>query len=135
MTAVEATAGTGGSRPTARAAAPWLAFGAIALAGLVLPLVIARHYGALGAARGDDWSYLVTLFRWVDTGRLEFNNWVSMSLLGQLLLAAPVAAAPAVAITIGCRVGPRAASGFSGAEASFRRASTAAESSADRLIG
>jgi hypothetical protein len=100
VTAVEATAGTGGSRPTARAAAPWLAFGAIALAGLVLPLVIARHYGALGAARGDDWSYLVTLFRWVDTGRLEFNNWVSMSLLGQLLLAAPVAAAKGHAIAI-----------------------------------
>jgi hypothetical protein len=68
--------------------------------GLVLPLVVARHYGALGAARGDDWSYLVTLFRWVDTGRLEFNNWVSMSLLGQLLLAAPVAVARGHAITL-----------------------------------
>lgn len=100
MTAVEATAGTGGSRPAARAAAPWLALGAIALAGLVLPLVVARHYGALGAARGDDWSYLVTLFRWVDTGRLEFNNWVSMSLLGQLVLAAPIAASRGHAITI-----------------------------------
>lgn len=99
MTAAEATAGTGRSRSIPRAA-PGLALAAIALVGLVLPLVIARHYGALGAARGDDWSYLVTLFRWVDTGRLEFNNWVSMSLLGQLLLAAPIAVARGHAIAL-----------------------------------
>ncbi|AKL74370.1 Dolichyl-phosphate-mannose-protein mannosyltransferase [Actinobacteria bacterium IMCC26256] len=60
--------------------------------GFVIPMWIARSQGALGAARGDDWSYLVTLFRWVDTGRIEFNNWVSMSLLGQLWIAAPIAA-------------------------------------------
>ncbi|MEN9593656.1 MAG: hypothetical protein RLY23_139 [Actinomycetota bacterium] len=61
---------------------------------------IARSQGALGVARGDDWSYLVTLFRWVDTGRMEFNNWVSMSLLGQLWIAAPIAAIWGHAITI-----------------------------------
>lgn len=61
--------------------------------GAVVPWVIAQRTGALGVARGDDWSYLRTLFHWVDTGRLSFNNWVSMTLLGQLVAAAPVAAA------------------------------------------
>ncbi len=58
--------------------------------GVVIPLVIARHYGASGIPRGDDWSYLRALFHWVDTGRFDFNNFVSMTLLGQLVLAAPV---------------------------------------------
>ncbi|MEY3361132.1 MAG: hypothetical protein RL531_851 [Actinomycetota bacterium] len=99
MTAAEATAGTRRVRSNPRVAGG-LALGALALVGLVLPLVIARHHGALGAARGDDWSYLVTLFRWVDTGRLEFNNWVSMSLLGQLVLAAPIAVSRGHAIAL-----------------------------------
>ena len=64
----------------------------LAAVGLVLPLAIASHYGALGVPRSDDWSYLVTLFRWVDTGHLGFNHWVSMTLLGQLVLATPVVA-------------------------------------------
>lgn len=73
--------------------------GVIAI-GLILPLWIARSHGALGVARGDDWSYLVTLFRWVDTGRMEFNNWVSMSLVGQLWIAAPIAMIWGHALTI-----------------------------------
>jgi hypothetical protein len=53
--------------------------------------VVAAHYGALSIPRSDDWSYLLTLFRLVDHGVLGFNNWVSMTLVGQLALAAPVA--------------------------------------------
>ncbi len=68
-----------------------LALAVVGAIGVVLPVVVARRYGALGVPRGDDWSYLRTLFRWVDSGELDFNNWVSMSLLGQLVLAAPVA--------------------------------------------
>jgi hypothetical protein len=68
------------------------AVAAVAAAGLVLPLAVARAYGALGIVRNDDWSYLLTLFNWVDHGRLDFNNWVSMTLLTQLVLAAPIAA-------------------------------------------
>ncbi len=60
--------------------------------GLVLPLLVAQRAHALGVPRSDDWSYLVTLFRWMDTGRLEFNGWVSMTLVGQLVLTAPVVA-------------------------------------------
>lgn len=69
----------------------WGAVVAIALLGLALPLVIAAHYHAFGIPRSDDWSYLVTEFRWIDTGTLSFNHWVSMSLVGQLVLGAPIA--------------------------------------------
>ncbi len=64
---------------------------ALAVITLAIPLIVARHHGAYGAVRGDDWSYLRTLFHWVDTGQLDFNNWVSMTLIGQLVVAAPVA--------------------------------------------
>src|SRR4051794_14166443 len=65
--------------------------GLLLVLGFALPLLIARHYHALGVPRGDDWSYLRTLFHWVDTGHLNFNNWVTMTLVGQLVLAAPIA--------------------------------------------
>ncbi len=71
-----------------RTAAPIALVVAVAF---VLPLTIAQHYHALGVPRGDDWSYLRTLYHWVDTGHLNFNNWVSMTLVGQLVLAAPIA--------------------------------------------
>ncbi len=64
---------------------------AIVVVGLAIPIAIAAHYHALGVPRSDDWSYLVTEFRWVRTGRLSFNHWVSMSLVGQLVLGAPIA--------------------------------------------
>lgn len=62
----------------------------LGLVSFVLPLLTARQYGALGIPRGDDWSYLQTLFRWVDHGRLDGNHWVSMTLLGQLGAAVPI---------------------------------------------
>lgn len=63
----------------------------LTLVGGVLPVLVAHRAGALGIPRSDDWSYLTTLFRWVDGGGLRFNGWVSMTLLGQVVLAAPVA--------------------------------------------
>ena len=36
-----------------------------------VPVFVSAHYGALGIPRSDDWSYLLTLFRWVDTGQLS----------------------------------------------------------------
>ncbi|MEP6626126.1 MAG: hypothetical protein ABJC79_16890 [Acidimicrobiia bacterium] len=60
--------------------------------GVVIPLVVASHYGALDIPRSDDWSYLVTLFRWIDHGRLGFNDRVSMTLIGQLVVTAPIVA-------------------------------------------
>lgn len=60
------------------------------LIGCVVPLVIARQHGALNIPRSDDWSYLRTLFRWSETGRWDFNGWVSMTLVGQIVLTRPV---------------------------------------------
>lgn len=62
----------------------------LAVLAVALPVAVADHYGALGIPRSDDWSYLLTLFRWVETGELSFNGWVSMTLVGQVLIAAPV---------------------------------------------
>ena len=73
---------------------PWLipSLCALAIIAVPVPLLMASNYGALGIPRGDDWSYLVTLFRLVETGSLSFNHWVSMSLVGQLVIAAPIVA-------------------------------------------
>jgi hypothetical protein len=68
-----------------------VAVAAVVVGGALVPLLAAWHYGTFGAARGDDWSYLRALFHWVDAGHLDFNNWVSMTLLGQLVLTAPLA--------------------------------------------
>lgn len=59
--------------------------------GAVVPLAIAWRGGAISIPRSDDWSYLTTLFRWTDGRGLDFNRWVSMTLVGQLVIAAPVA--------------------------------------------
>lgn len=72
----------------------WLGASAVLLVlGAVVPLAIAWRSGALSIPRSDDWSYLTTVFRWTEGGGLDFNRWVSMTLVGQLLLAAPVALA------------------------------------------
>jgi hypothetical protein len=47
--------------------------------------------GALGLARNDDWSYADLLWRWQESGDLRLAGWESMTLVGQLLLAWPVA--------------------------------------------
>jgi hypothetical protein len=67
------------------------AYLALFLVAVVVPCVIASHYGALNIPRSDDWSYLLSLFRWLDEGHIGFNNWVSMTLVGQLVITAPVA--------------------------------------------
>ena len=66
------------------------AVGLVTVTGAVLPLLLAHHFGALGIARGDDWSYLRTLLHWSETGTVNFNHWVSMTLVGQLALARPM---------------------------------------------
>ncbi len=68
----------------------WIA--AFVVVGVVVPLVLTAGAGALDVPRSDDWSYLRTLFAWDRTGRFDFNDWVSMTLVGQLALARPVVA-------------------------------------------
>ena len=62
----------------------------VGLVSLVIPILVARHYGALGIPRGDDWSYLQTLFRFADHGHLDGNHWVSMTLVGQVGASLPI---------------------------------------------
>jgi hypothetical protein len=77
-------------RRVTRVAASLLVLAAI---GVVVPVLLAHRYGALDIPRSDGWSYTRTLFVWYDTGRWDFNNWVSMTLVGQVFLAVPVLAA------------------------------------------
>ncbi|HEX4776373.1 MAG TPA: hypothetical protein VFW74_06350 [Acidimicrobiia bacterium] len=74
----------------ASTAVVWTALGLAVLA-VAAPLLIASHYGALGIPRSDDWSYLLVQFRFVDHGTIRLNDWVSMTLVGQVVLGAPVA--------------------------------------------
>ena len=78
---------------------PALALVLTILGAVAVPLLVSARYGALGIPRGDDWSYIITMFRLVDTGHLSFNHWVSMSLVGQLAIAAPVVALAGHSIT------------------------------------
>lgn len=89
---LNATRASAPADPQSGRRSPSVVVVAVVVLGLIVPLVLARHYGALGIPRSDDWSYLVTLFRLVDSGRLSFNHWVSMHLVGQLALSAPLAA-------------------------------------------
>lgn len=68
-----------------------LSAGVVAVVAVALYWLAALSRGAIGAFRNDDWVYARALYRLVDTG--VFAPEFSMaSLLGQLVLAAPVAA-------------------------------------------
>jgi hypothetical protein len=95
----EQSAGTAdGSGTTEARSGPSRAFdalwivGLLAVIGVAIPVAVASRYGALGIPRSDDWSYLLTMYRWLEDGKLTFNGWVSMTLMGQVLIAAPIAA-------------------------------------------
>lgn len=78
----------------------WLAgLGLLAALGVALPLAVAAGSGALGIPRSDDWSYLLVQFHFVEDGTFDLNNWVSMTLVGQVVLGAPVAAVTGRSIT------------------------------------
>jgi hypothetical protein len=79
-----------GVRPSIGRIATSLAI--VGIVSIAVPLWVTHHYGAFGIVRNDDWSYLLTLFNWVDNGHLDFNSWVSMTLLAQLAFAAPIVA-------------------------------------------
>jgi len=77
----------------------WI-IGLLAIIGVAIPIAVASRYGALGIPRSDDWSYLLTMYRWLEDGKLTFNGWVSMTLIGQVLIAAPIAAVAGRNITL-----------------------------------
>lgn len=57
----------------------------------VVPLLVAWAFGALGTPRTDGWSYLETLFHFAESGQIDLQDWTSMTLIGQILLATPIA--------------------------------------------
>lgn len=72
----------------------------LAVLGGVLPVLAARHFGVFGIPRnGDDWSYLLTLFRFAHHGGFNGNGWASMNLVGQVVLATPAV------LVLGDRIG------------------------------
>ena len=66
-----------------------LALAAVVMCGLWL---LTATGGAVGIARADDWSYLLTQFEFAESGRFVMNNWAVTMLIGQTLLAAPITA-------------------------------------------
>lgn len=93
------TTAEAGQGPSRAFDALWI-IGLLAVIGVALPVAIASRYGALGIPRSDDWSYLLTMYRWLEDGKLTFNGWVSMTLIGQVLIAAPIAAVAGRNITL-----------------------------------
>ena len=79
---VEATERTETSRS-------WLVVLVVALA--LAPIVVSVAFGAFGLVRNDDWAWAEILWRWEHSGQLRLNGWPSMFLIGQLVLAWPVA--------------------------------------------
>lgn len=78
-------------RPEARPRlSRWVPLAVLATVGGVVPIVIAWRFGALGIARNDDWSYLLSSFRFADGGGIDGNGWALMNLVGQLVIALPV---------------------------------------------
>ena len=67
-------------------------------AGAAATLIVAAWFGlasangAVGIARNDDWSYLQNAFQLAETGELTVSGWVQMTLIGQVVIAAPVVA-------------------------------------------
>ena len=57
--------------------------------GAVTPLVISYVLHMLPLPSNDDWAYRVTVLRFVKTGHLHFVPWGDMTLIGQVLWAAP----------------------------------------------
>jgi hypothetical protein len=84
-----------GATPRTATSGSWFVrlggFVCLAIVAVAIPVGLAARYGALDIPRSDDWSYLLTLFRWVDGGELGFNHWAAPPLIAQLALAAPVA--------------------------------------------
>ncbi len=70
----------------------WLigAVGIVGALGLVLPLLLAFHYGSIHSPSADDWAYDRAAFFFARTGRFNLYHWGTILILGQIVLAAPV---------------------------------------------
>ena len=77
-----------------------LASAVVCAALVVIILLISAAAGAVGIARSDDWSYLLTQFEFAESGQFVLNNWAVTMLIGQTLMAAPVVMALGSNITV-----------------------------------
>ena len=59
---------------------------------ILLSWLITLQAGAVGIARSDDWSYLLTQFDFAESDSFVLNNWAVTMLIGQTIAAAPVVA-------------------------------------------
>lgn len=58
---------------------------------VIVGLWLLTHWrGAVGIARADDWSYLLTQFAFSESGAFQLNNWAVTMLVGQTVLASPI---------------------------------------------
>ncbi len=96
---------TGGQRPGSRPLRPahaisrprWTLADTSVLVGLIaagvaVPAAIALWSHAFGIPRYDDWAYRRVLSEFVQTGHMSLVGWGAMTLVGQILWAAPFAA-------------------------------------------
>jgi 4-amino-4-deoxy-L-arabinose transferase-like glycosyltransferase len=84
--------------------------------GVALPVILALWAHAFGIPHGDDWAYRRVLFDFVRTGHFSLVGWGAMTLVGQVLWAAPfVAVLGAHAWVPGLAVSVAAATGLVGA--------------------
>ena len=78
----------------ARQRPPWAATDTLIVVGLVamgvaLPAAVALWSHVFGIPRYDDWAYRRVLSEFVNTGHISLVGWGAMTLVGQLLWAAP----------------------------------------------
>ena len=62
----------------------------VGLIGVAVWWVLTWRYGAVGIARNDDWSFIRNAFLFRETGEIAVSGWAQMTLIAQLVLAAPV---------------------------------------------
>jgi hypothetical protein len=63
----------------------------LVVCGVALPALLASSLHAFSIPRNDDWAYRRVLWHFVRTGNLSFVGWGAMTLVGQVLWAAPFA--------------------------------------------
>jgi len=84
----------------------------LVLAGVVVPAGLAGWSGSFAIARNDDWAYERVLFDFVRTGHFSLVGWGAMTLVGQILWAAPFVIVlgahlwvPGVAVAVAAAIG------------------------------
>jgi len=62
----------------------------LAILGSVVPITLAYHYGSIHTPTSDDWAYAKSAYTLALHGHINLYYWDTISILGQLALAAPI---------------------------------------------